>query len=120
MRRCVLLVAIGAGCVNEYHPEYHPVSVVSVVENNVTEAPPPPAPPQPPAPPPPAPPEKHVVSVASPRPVDTVAIAAPLVADEGVHEVRHPGRPRVYLGGNVQISGNVVINGDVYINYPYP
>jgi len=126
--RAVLWAVCSAGCVSEYHPEYHPVSVMNVTQ--VAQALEHPA----------IVPELHaahevVVHEANPLPSygasdggadpdyttlfsrdagDPFVISErPMYASAGSGIYMGPG---VYIGGSVQFHGNVTIHGNVYID----
>jgi hypothetical protein len=134
--RLVFWAMCSAGCVNEYHPEYHPVSIVSV---NQSEA-------------------RDVTGMPTNqelrRRADRIASLArhgagasppheaytelfthdagdPFVIDEqrqpiATNPVPTPKTPEtiigrgVSIGGNVRFYGNVTFNGDVYIDARHP
>jgi hypothetical protein len=131
--RLVLWAMCSTGCVNEYHPEYHPVSIVSV---NQSEA-------------------RDVTNEELRRRADRIASLArhgagasppheaytelfthdagdPFVIDDQrqslttTNQVPTPKTPQtiigrgVSIGGNVRFYGNVTFNGDVYIDARHP
>ncbi len=113
MTRAFVTLAFLTGCVNEYHPEYHPVSIVSVQATSRERAPlreyraPDPD-------------YSKMFShqhaedpfeVAAPVPAATLAVPPPPTL---LPETK-PHRGGVYIGDGVRINGNVTINGDVYI-----
>ena len=132
--RATLLVMLSAGCVNEYHPEYHPVTVTTV--NQIAAA-----------------------AVSAPASVSASAsaaapasVSAAVSVSANAHDSRDyaslfahdagdpfavdhwvpydqratdsPGRvvigPGVYLGSGVHFHGAVTINGNVYIDARRP
>jgi UDP-3-O-[3-hydroxymyristoyl] glucosamine N-acyltransferase len=111
MKRAALSAIVLAGCVNEYHPEFHPVSIVSVEQREEARAPRETA----------SAPEymrlfpkekRHedpFVEDASP-----IATSAPIATSVPVALPQRRGS--VYIGGNVRIEGNVTIYGDVIID----
>ncbi len=122
--RALLWAVCSVGCVNEYHPEYHPVSIVSVNQTSpviavehVAEAPIVPEPVI-------APPLPSYNSRDGGVDPDYTALFArdagdPFTVDThtccgGIPETRI-GRG-VSIGGNVRFYGNVTFNGDVYID----
>ena len=96
------LVATMLGCVSEYHPEYHPVSVVSIQQTATLHDPPPPP---------------TYLELFHDRESDPFAISEAYTAPVAVEQrVPQASRGSVQIGGNVRIYGNVEIHGDVYID----